>query len=306
MNKNIRWAAGVIIVATISGVLFTKNNDGDVSKVRTLQVMMKDDVMTMNPIMTTDIYSSQAQDQVYEGLYRYKGNKVVPAMAEKIVKPSQNGTVYTFKIRDNAKWSNGDKVTAQDFVTAIRVTADPKTKSQASADAISIMKNYDSVHVGAMTPDKLGVKAIDSHTVQITLTQATPSFDKLATAIIPVNTKNYAKWGNKYGTASEYMVTNGAYQMNGWTGTNSSFMFTKNSNYWSAKRVQIEKVKVRVIKTPMTAANEFKNKHLDIAQLSDEYIKTYKNTKYYHATPQAVVRGIYFNETSDKTNNQHL
>ena len=70
MNKNIRWAAGVIIVATISGVLFTKNNDGDVSKVRTLQVMMKDDVMTMNPIMTTDIYSSQAQDQVYEGLYR--------------------------------------------------------------------------------------------------------------------------------------------------------------------------------------------------------------------------------------------
>ncbi|MCI2120353.1 MAG: peptide ABC transporter substrate-binding protein [Leuconostoc mesenteroides] len=306
MNKNIRWAAGVVIVAAISGVLFTKNNDVAFSKVRTLQVMMKDDVMTMNPIMTTDIYSSQAQDQVYEGLYRYKGNKVVPAMAEKIVKPSQNGTVYTFKIRDNAKWSNGDKVTAQDFVTAIRVTADPKTKSQASADAISIMKNYDSVHVGAMTPDKLGVKAIDSHTVQITLTQATPSFDKLATAIIPVNTKNYAKWGNKYGTASEYMVTNGAYQMNGWTGTNSSFMFTKNSNYWSAKRVQIEKVKVRVIKTPMTAANEFKNKHLDIAQLSDEYIKTYKNTKYYHATPQAVVRGIYFNETSDKTNNQHL
>ncbi|WP_273731414.1 hypothetical protein [Leuconostoc mesenteroides] len=62
MNKNIRWAAGVIIVAAISGVLFTKNNDGDVSKVRTLQVMMKDDVMTMNPIMITDIYSSQAQD----------------------------------------------------------------------------------------------------------------------------------------------------------------------------------------------------------------------------------------------------
>ncbi|WP_273753702.1 ABC transporter substrate-binding protein, partial [Leuconostoc mesenteroides] len=198
-------------------------------------------------------------------------------MAEKIVKPSQNGTVYTFKIRDNAKWSNGDKVTAQDFVTAIRATADPKTKSQAPADAISIMKNYDSVHVGAMTPDKLGVKAIDSHTVQITLTQATPSFDKLATAIIPVNTKNYAKWGNKYGTASEYMVTNGAYQMNGWTGTNSSFMFTKNSNYWSAKRVQIEKVKVRVIKTPMTAANEFKNKHLDIAQLSDEYCSYTEN-----------------------------
>lgn len=306
MNKKIRWAAGAFVICAIAGTWFVKHINGSENKFKTLQTMMKDDVMTMNPIMTTDIYSGQAQDQVYEGLYRYKGDKVVAGMSDKVVKPTQNGTVYTFKIRNNAKWSNGDKVTAQDFVTAIRAIADPKTKSQNSADAISIMKNYEDVHSGKMSPDKIGVKAINSHTLQITLTQATPSFDKLATSIIPVNTKDYEKWGTKYGTSSKYMVTNGAYQMIGWTGTNSSFTFTKNSNYWAAKKVQIQKVKVRVIKTPMTAANEFKNKHLDIAQLSDDYIKTYKNTKYYHATPQAVVRGIYFNETSEKTNNIHL
>lgn len=130
MNKKIRWAAGAFVICVIAGTWVVKHINGSENKVKTLQTMMKDDVMTMNPIMTTDIYSGQAQDQVYEGLYRYKGDKVVAGMSDKVVKPTQNGTVYTFKIRNNAKWSNGDKVTAQDFVTAIRAIADPKTKSQ--------------------------------------------------------------------------------------------------------------------------------------------------------------------------------
>lgn len=306
MKKRTGVIVGVLGVAVVAGFMYFPGQHNKNSKSQTLQTMMKDDVITMSPIMLTDIYSAQAQTQVYEGLYRYKGNRVVTGNAVKVVKPTQNGTVYTFKIRDNAKWSNGDKVTAQDFVTAIQAIADPKTKSQNSADAISIIKNYDDVHDGKISPNKIGAVALDAHTLRITLTQATPAFDKLATSIIPVNTKDYKKWGTKYGTSSKYMVTNGAYQMTGWTGTNSSFTFTKNAKYWDAQQVKIEKVKVRVIKTPMTAANEFKNKHLDIAQISDDYIKTYKNTKYYHATPQAVVRGIYFNETSNKTNNLHL
>lgn len=225
MKKRTGVIIGVFGVAVVAGFMYFSGQHNKNSKGQTLQTMMKDDVITMSPIMLTDIYSAQAQTQVYEGLYRYKGNSVVTGSAAKVVKPSQNGTVYTFKIRNNAKWSNGDKVTAQDFVTAIQAIADPKTKSQNSADAISIIKNYDDVHDGKISPNKIGAVALNAHTLRITLTQATPSFDKLATSIIPVNTKDYKKWGTKYGTSSKYMVTNGAYQMTGWTGTNSSFTF---------------------------------------------------------------------------------
>ena len=306
MKTRTKIIATSIIVIAIASIGVTVKNKNDASKNKILQVMMKSEPVTMNPIMTTDIYSEQVQDQVYEGLYRYEKNKIVPAMAENIVKPTKNGTVYTFKIRDNARWSNGDRVTANDFMTAIEKTADPKTKSQASADAISVIKNYDLVHSGKLAPDKIGVTAPDKQTVVVTLSQPTPWFDQLATTIIPVNTKKYQEWGQKYGTASKYMVTNGAYTMSNWTGTNTSFSLIKNSQYWHDKHVKINEIHTRVIKTPMTAAGEFKNKHLDIAQLSDEYIAAYKKNKDYRAVPQAVVRGIYFNETSSKTNNEHL
>lgn len=293
---------GLAAVVIVSVVQFKNTHASQ----KVLQTMMMSEPVTMNPVMTTDIYSGQAQDQVYESFYRYDGDKIVPAMATQIVKPSENDTVYTFKIRQNAKWSNGDPVTAQDFITAIQKMADPRTKSQASADGIAVMKNYDAVHKGTMSPDQIGAKALDQRTVQITLTKPVPWFNQLATTILPVDTKKYQLWGDKYGTASNYMVTNSAYQMLGWTGTNTSFTFEKNPYYWHADHVRIAKVKTRVIKTPMTAAGEFKNQHLDIAQLSDNYIATYKKQSNYHAVPQAIVRGLYFNETASKTNSQNL
>ena len=160
MKTRTKIIATSIIVIVIASIGVTVKNKNDASKNKILQVMMKSEPVTMNPIMTTDIYSEQVQDQVYEGLYRYEKNKIVPAMAENIVKPTKNGTVYTFKIRDNARWSNGDRVTANDFMTAIQKTADPKTKSQASADAVSVIKNYDLVHSGKLPPDKIGVTAV--------------------------------------------------------------------------------------------------------------------------------------------------
>lgn len=303
MKKNMTILGSVVVIICIAVAVkqLTRENNH-----KALQVMMKSEPTTMNPVVTTDIYSEQVQDQIYASFYRYQGNKLVPDMAESMVEPTQNNTVYTFKIRPQAKWSNGDSVTATDFVTAIQKMADPKSKSQASADSIAVIKNYKEVHTGKQAPDTIGAKALDKKTVQITLAQPVPWFDELATKIKPVNTKKYQDWGNKYGTSSNYMVTNGAYKMSGWTGTNTNFSLMKNTNYWRAKQVKIDEIKTRVIKTPMTVAGEFKNKRLDIAQLSDNYIAEYQKSSEYHAVPQASSKGIYFNETSPKTDNEHL
>lgn len=89
-----------VVAAVVVGVTQFKNSHANQ---KVLQTMMMSEPVTMNPVMTTDIYSGQAHDQVYESFYRYDGDKIVPAMAEQIVKPSENNTVYTFKIRPNAR-----------------------------------------------------------------------------------------------------------------------------------------------------------------------------------------------------------
>src|SRR5699024_5662160 len=109
---------------------------------KALNVTMVGNPATADPAISGDSNSSSMIAQTQEGLYTLnKNGKVVAGVAEKVVKPTQNGTVYTFKIKKAAKWANGDPVTAQDFVTSFQWQVNPQSKSQV-ANKLKFLKNY--------------------------------------------------------------------------------------------------------------------------------------------------------------------
>ena len=183
---------------------------------------------TTGPLDTIDISKSTGYGQtgnVFESFYRLgKDGKVTPGLA-KSGQVSQDGKTWTFTLRD-AKWSNGDKITAQDFVYSWKRTIDPKTASP-YAYLFYDVKNAQAINEGKMSADKLGIKAEGDNKVVITLDRPISYFKVLMTYPLfgPQSEKVVQKYGKKYGTNSKYMVYSGPFKVKDWNGTSDKWSF---------------------------------------------------------------------------------
>jgi oligopeptide transport system substrate-binding protein len=177
---------------------------------------------------------------LFEGLVVLdpKGN-VAPGVAESW-SVSEDGLSYRFKLRANAKWSNGDPVTASDFVFSLRRMEDPRTVAR-EAELLYPIKNAEEVNTGKLDVTALGVAAPEERTVEITLKAPTPYFLQLLVLeqAMPVHEKtvrlseDWVKPGR--------MVSNGAYMLEDWK-PSSHIRLVKNPNYWNAGTVAIDAV----------------------------------------------------------------
>src|SRR5699024_5353568 len=184
--------------------------------------------MTIDPNKSIETNGAAVIDQTSEGIYRRNANnKIVPGVVEKMVKPTENKTKYTFTIKKNAKWENGKPVTSQDFVTSLQRNADPATKSQATTST-EYIKNFKAINNGKMDKSKLGVHALNNRTFYIKLERPVPYIDYEFINYRPLNTAAIKKYGSKYGSNAKMTVANGAYSIKGWTGSNDSFRYVKN------------------------------------------------------------------------------
>lgn len=253
----------------------------------TARIMSKEVISTADSSLATDIVSAQAITNTMEGLYRYHGKKLEPAMATKVVRPTNNGLTYTFPLRHNVKWSNGDPVTAQDFVFAWRRTVNPKTKSQ-YAYIYEGIANAKDITAGKKPVNSLGVKALDKYTLQVNLEKPIPYFGPLMSAdfFFPQDPKVVQKWGKKYGTNSKTLVSNGPYKLQNWSSVDNSWTQVKNKDYWNAKAVKVPKLKYQVVKDASTALNLYQAKKLDRVELSGDTSKQMKGSKGYSVLKQ--------------------
>lgn len=249
---------------------------------KTLKTTAQSNVITVDPNRATDIGSYLAINQVLEGLYKQNNQgKIVPSLATKIVKPTNHGKTYTFTLRKDAKWNDGTRVVAQDFVTSARRQVEPQTKSQ-RAGHLSDILNYAEVNSGKASPKKLGVVALSSNKLQIKLSHAVPYYNYvLATQIFPVERKALAKWGNKYGQDSKHAVSNGAYQIKNWNSSKDTWNLVTNPKYYDANKVRIKKLHFQVVKSPQTSFKLFQSGDIDETQISGNWVndakKQFKN-----------------------------
>ena len=204
-------------------------------------------------------------------------------------------------MRKNDKWSNGDPVTAQDFVYSWRRTVNPKTESEYSY-LFSGIKNADKIVVGKKPATSLGIKAVGKYKLVVTLERRIPYFNNLMcfAVFFPQNEKAVKNYGSKYGTASKYLVYNGPYIQKGWTGSNLSWKMVKNPYYWDKKSVKLDTIKWTVQKTPSTAYNLYQSNKLDATALDSSQTKQLKNQKGYTELNQGATFYLQFNIAKNK------
>ncbi|AYM01462.1 peptide ABC transporter substrate-binding protein [Levilactobacillus yiduensis] len=294
----------MLLVITLSAC---GNAAGQTTKNRTLNVTLADEPATVDPNKDTDTNSASVIFQTMEGLYTYDRQQHITAgVATKIVKPTNHGKTYTFTLKRTAKWANGQRVTAQDFVTSLQRMADPKTKAQ-YASVLSAFKNYDAIQRSRLSPKKLGITALSKTKLRIQLTKAVPYFnDLLASKYYPLNTAAVKKYGSKYGTSATTAVANGPYKLVGWTGSNATWHYVKNPHYWNAKHVQINRIKVAVTKDATTAANLFKAGKIQETTVSGEYVRANRNEKNLHTHLLGRMALLTFNHQRRATDSQAL
>ncbi|WP_230425678.1 peptide ABC transporter substrate-binding protein [Spartinivicinus ruber] len=184
--------------------------------------------------------------------------KIIPGQAESWT-VSKDKKVYTFKIRDNAKWSNGDPVTANDFVFAFRRAVDPKLGSNYAwyMELMGVKNASDAIN-GKVKPFELGVKAIDNKMFEITLAKPLPFFIKTLAhyTTYPVHQKTVEKFGDKW-TQPENMVSNGPYKLTKWV-VNERMESVRNRHYWNDKKTVINNVSYLPIESSNAELNRYK------------------------------------------------
>ncbi|MCI1954350.1 MAG: peptide ABC transporter substrate-binding protein [Ligilactobacillus acidipiscis] len=229
------------------------------------------ELSSIDPSKATDSESFDMLGNSMEGLYRLgKNSKVEPGIARS-TKISKNKLHYTFTLRKGAKWSNGDEVTAKDFVYSWKRTIDPKTGSSYSYLFDGVANANDIIN-GKKSPTTLGIKADGKYKLSVTLDKQVPYFKLLMgfPVFFPQNEKAVKKYGSNYGTESKYMVYNGPFVMKNWTGSNLSWKFKKNNDYWDKKNVKLSGINFKVNKSPSTAYNLYQSGKSDMSQLSTE------------------------------------
>ncbi|MDR3190130.1 MAG: peptide ABC transporter substrate-binding protein [Lactobacillaceae bacterium] len=297
MNKWIKSAA-VLSSALILGSAAAPAINVSAAKYKTINWTEVSDLTTMDSSKATDSVTFDSLLATNEMLYRNDKNGKPTLAAAKSVKKSADGLTYTFTLRKNLKWSNGEALTAKDFVYGWQRTNDPKTASE-YAYLYEGIKNADKIQAGEITDlNELGIKATDDYTLVVTLDQPVPQLVSELTmaTFAPQNKKFVEAAGSKYGTAAKYVLSSGPYVLKGWTGSNSKYTLQKNTKYWDKKSVKTNKVSIQTVKDQNTGYNLFKSGDVDFTTLSPAQVKASKNSKDYYTVKQAWTKYLEVNQ----------
>lgn len=277
----------------------SKDSSGKMAKKQELNLIESAEIPTMDSVMNTDTVGSIVMNNVFEGLYRQDlDNNPVLGMAAEEPKISDDKLTYTFKIRDDAKWSNGDPVTAGDFVFSWRRLVDPTTAAPYSYMMDGVIANASAVIAGEKQPDELGVKAVDDKTLEIQLERAVPYFKGLLSLAMyyPQNEKFVTEQGEKYASNSDALVYNGPFKLAAWDGTGLSWEYDKNDTYWDKDTVKLDKINVDVVKETSTALNLYDDGQIDRMVLTGEYVQTRQDDPDLKKFPTSSVFFLKFNQ----------
>ena len=245
---------------------------------KVLNVMVEVEVESLDPQVATDGTSFEVIANYTDGLTQMDADgAAIPAIAESW-DVSEDGTVYTFHLRQDANWSNGEPVTADDFIFAWQRAVDPALASEYSymLSDIGQVKNAAAIINGEMDKSELGVKALDSKTLEVTLEVPVSYFLSLMyfPTFYPVNQAFFEGLADgTFGTSPETVLSNGAFVLTSYEPATLSFSLAKNPDYYDADKVQLDGLNYQVIKDSQQAYMSYQNGDLDIVKLSGDQVE---------------------------------
>lgn len=266
--------AAVMTAGLLAGCGGGEKSGGGGSSEQVLNISTNSVVVGLNPLVNTTAPDNNAHNMIYDPLVRDRSAKdntdeIVPAAAESW-DVSEDGLTYTFHMNPDAKWSDGSKVTANDFEFTFKQMADPNTAATNAWLFDGVIVNFsEALYNNGKTPDEIGVKALDEETLEIQLVHPASYFLQLvAGSAYPVNQAKYEEYGSEYGTAPDKTVYNGPLKVTSWN-QNTEMVLEKNDQYWGQEDMQLDKVNYKVIQESSTAVQAFINGELDVVSTSD-------------------------------------
>ncbi len=253
-------------LACVFGLGFSADVPSDV-KLHPTQKLVKNngaEPQSLDPHKIQGVPESNIARDQFEGLtIANLDGEIIPGVAESW--ESDDGKVWRFKLRKDAKWSNGEPVTAQDFVYSWQRLVDPNTASPyASYLEYAHVENVTDIINGQKSPTELGVKAVGDDIFEVTLTESIPYLDKLVGHIVlaPVHRATVEKFGNQW-TNSKNFVGNGAYKLKDWV-VNERIVLERNPEYWNNDKTVIEEVTLLAITSENSAVNRYRSGEIDM------------------------------------------
>ncbi len=239
-------------------------DDVTLAEDQTYTFWLLDAIKSMDPQINTDVEGSDVLRNLFEGLYNENGNgELVPGVALDH-EVSEDGKTYTFNLREDAKWSSGEPVTAQDFVYAWRRLANPATASEyAWYMELMQVENASAVVAGEMEPDQLGVTAVDEHTLEVRITNPLPYFPQMLVhaSTFPVPQSVIEANGDDW-TDVGTLVGNGAYTLTTHQ-LGERVVMDKNDTYWDSENTVIEQLTALTINDVNQALTRYLAGELD-------------------------------------------
>lgn len=240
---------------------------------QTLRINLSAEPPTFDPAQAQDSQANTVLKLMYEGLTRQdESGQVIPAAAESW---DIDGTKYTFHLRKDAKWSNGDPVTANDFVFAWERVLSPNTDPAAPyAYQLYYLKNAQEYNEGTITDfSQVGVKAVDDYTLEVELVAPTPYFLGLTSFYTFYPVHQSVKDDPKWAVDQSKMIVNGAFTLTNWV-KGQSIEVTKNENYWDKANIKLNKITMSLVNSGATELASYQNNELDRAGAPNGEIPT--------------------------------
>ena len=283
-------------LATGCGTPGGGSSDGDSSDGKVFRYATNTLPTTLDPTKGQSIGDNEIQHAITEGLTRNTAGDVKPGIAESWDE-SEDGLTYTFHLRKDAKWSDGEPITAGDFEYSWKRLVNPETASP-YAFIGDCLKNGQAIEQGNMDVDELGVKAIDDTTLEVTLEHPTSYFLSLIGSsgqYAPLRQDIVEKYGTDFAATSEKNVYSGPFVMT--SSEDNVWTFEKNDNYWDKDSINLDKCELNYVENTDTQLSMYEAGDLDYVQVPTAYVPDYKDKAEVFANGN--VDFCYINSKSD-------
>ena len=285
------FLAATMVVSCLAGCGSSKSTEktDTAAGSKALNLAVPTAVMSLDPLLAGDTVSMTIVSNVDEGLFVVdpEGN-IKPGLCEKY-EVSDDQLTYTFHLRDGIKWSNGEPITAQDFIYAWQRNAASKGDLSTFQYQIEMaaIKNQADVISGKLPVDQLGIKAVDDKTIEMDLEYPVPYLlDLLAfTPWAPVNQKFLESQGDQFGVGKDSILYNGAYYISDYEVSGNTITMTKNPDYWDADSVDVETVTYKVISDSQQAVMSYENGDVDNVEFSGDLVSQYSSNPDFSSVP---------------------
>lgn len=253
----------------------TQQSGGSASGKKIFRYSNTADITIIDPNKSDSVPDATVCYHIFDGLYRNVDGDIRPAEALSC-DISEDGLKYTFHLREDGKWSDGQTVTAHDYEYGWKRLCDPASASATSYIG-AVLKNGAAITAGEVPPEELGVKATDDFTLEVELETPADYFLGMLSmcSFMPVRQDLVEKYGEKFGTSADTQVYNGPFMATEFT--NGRFAMEKNENYYDADAIHLDGIEIKTVADNNTAVSLFESGELDLVEVSTDLVEQYSD-----------------------------